>query len=137
MPLHILGPMVLIGIISIGILLHLLGNSKRMVFTNADQVIDRWHREHPETSVERVEISDSGHQALVKTDAGIGLIWVMGFDTASRIIALPIETKNRQSGISIKLNDFTAPRIKVDLNTEQNQSHWIAILAAKEPSWTT
>lgn len=129
--------MVIIGIISIGILLHLLGNSKRMVFANTDQVIERWLREHPETIVQRVEISDSGHQAIVKSSAGIGLIWVMGFDTASRIITIPIETTQHRLGISIKLRDFTAPRIKIDLNSEQSKSHWIAILTAKDPSWIT
>ncbi|PIB23234.1 hypothetical protein BFP76_09470 [Amylibacter kogurei] len=127
--------MVVIGIISIGIVLHLLGNSKRLVFTNADQVIERWLREHPETLVERVEISDTGHQAIVKSNAGIGIIWVMGFDTTSRLINLPVQTSIHPSGISIKLADFTAPRIKIDLNSETSRSHWITIFAKKEPSW--
>lgn len=127
MPLYMLGPIVVLGILGIALLLHVLGYSRRLQMQDAEQVCHLWLAQYPETSVERVEIADGGHQALVMTDQGPGLIWAMGADAACRLVPCDCEIWETGKGLRVHLRDYTAPSVRIAL-PENLRQHWKHIL---------
>jgi hypothetical protein len=115
MPLYYLGPIVVFGILGIALLLHVLGNSRRLRMQDAGQVRHLWLAQYPDTTVAQVEIADSGHQALVVTDQGPGLVWAMGADAACRLVPRGCEIRNTGKGLQVRLRDYTAPVVKIVL----------------------
>ncbi len=115
MPLYLLGPIVVFGILGIALLLHVLGNSRRLRMQDAEQVRRLWLAQYPETMVEQVKIADGGHQALVLTDQGPGLVWAMGADAACRLVPRGCDIQNTGKGLRVRLRDYTAPVVKIAL----------------------
>lgn len=118
MPLHILIPMVVLGIAGITVLLHVLGQSRRATLEDEDAATRAWLREFPEARPSRVILSHDRHAALIETDAGAGVVWPMGMDTAARALDGARITRTN-TGLRIDLPDFSAPRIHLTLDEEE------------------
>jgi len=127
MPLTLPIPIVVCGILGIALLLHVLGNSRRLRMEDTEQVCRLWAAQYPKTSVQRVEIADNGHQALVLTDQGPGLIWAMGADAACRLVPRGSDIQETQHGLRVRLGDYTAPSIKIGL-ADGLRDHWKHLL---------
>ena len=127
MPLYLLGPIVVFGILGIALLLHVLGNSRRLQMQDAEQVRRLWRAQYPETTVEQVKIASDGHQALVVTDHGHGLVWAMGADAACRLVPRGCEIRNTDKGLRVLLRDYTAPVVKITL-ADGTRDQWKHIL---------
>lgn len=125
MPLEILLVLVVGGITGIAILSHSLGLSKRRAFQSADDAQAAWQREYPSSSVTDIILSQSGYAALIQTRRSIGVVWTMGDDTCARILRSP-KIARVKTGLRLRLADYAAPVIKLELSTEET-----ALWAAK------
>ncbi|MBF9050064.1 hypothetical protein GTA62_12150 [Roseobacter sp. HKCCD9010] len=114
MPLPLLLTLVIGGITMVVILLHLLGYSKRLHLESEAIIRREWARHFPEDQVNAAHLSADTLSALVETDHGPGLLWVMGADsTAHR--AEDVTVTERDDGLTIDLHDFAAPGLTVRL----------------------
>lgn len=127
MPLYLLLPIVVLGILGIALLLHLLGNSKRFSMVDAGQVNELWQRQFPNARVSSVDISDTRHQALVETSDGPGVVWAMGADVACRLIG-DGAVQDTGTGLKVWLGDYSAPVIYITLNDRTTRKQWVATL---------
>ncbi|MDQ2094730.1 hypothetical protein [Rhodalgimonas zhirmunskyi] len=126
MPLEILGPMVLLGIVGIGVLLHLMGLSAPHHFACPDDARAAWDNAFPQHPARRATLCADNTAALIDTDAGPGLVWPMGADVAARLLA-GAQIEAHGETLSIRLPDFTAPRIRLPL-PQEDRATWRDIL---------
>lgn len=119
MPLDILLILVVVGIASIAVMLHLSGRSERALLTVNNAGV-AWVRHFPDDQVMGVIAAKDGHAALVTTPAGIGLIWAFGADTVARHLA-QVEFDDTNRGLRFRFSDFTAPSVRVTLTPEERQ----------------
>ena len=117
MPLHILGPMVVIGIAGIVVILHLLGLSRTRRFDNDAEARAAWEREM-DAPVSRVILCHNHGAALIETEQGAGVVWPMGADSTARHLS-GARIDRTSDGIVIRLPDFTAPRIRLRLDPDE------------------
>jgi len=127
MPLHLLLPIVVLGILGVALLLHVLGKSKRFLIMNADQVSRLWERQFPNGLVSQVKIADGGHQAMVETSDGPGVVWAMGADVACRLTE-GAGVQETDKGLRIRLADYSAPMVRVVLADPLARQHWVQTL---------
>ncbi|WP_306151881.1 hypothetical protein [Roseovarius sp. MMSF_3281] len=126
MPLHILLPMVVLGIVGITVLLHVMGWSKPAALADEAAAERAWLGEFPDDPPKRVVLSHDHHAALVETQKGHGVVWPMGSDTTARhLTGAKISRTNK--GLRIDLPDYTAPRIHLTLDAEE-ASQWPSLM---------
>lgn len=118
MPLSLLLALVIGGIGGITILLHLLGLSRARKLTDESQAGDAWLREFPESLPERILLNSDQNAALILTDQGPGLVWVMGQDTTARPLA-GARVHAVRRGLSFRLPDDGAPRVRLGLAPDE------------------
>ncbi|WP_164659410.1 hypothetical protein [Tropicibacter sp. Alg240-R139] len=119
MPLEILLILVVLGIASIAVMLHLSGRSKRARLT-AESAGAAWERHFPDDQVTGVIAAQDGHAALVTTSAGVGLVWAFGADTVARHL-VEVDLDDTTRGLRFRFSDFTAPSVRVALAPEERQ----------------
>jgi hypothetical protein len=110
--------MVVIGIAGIVILLHLLGLSRPRRFDSETQARAAWEREMDDAAISRVILCHNHSAALIETDRGPGVVWPMGADSTARYLA-GARIDRTPDGIVIHLPDFTAPRIRLELDADE------------------
>ncbi|PWE32474.1 hypothetical protein DDZ14_10455 [Maritimibacter sp. 55A14] len=127
MPLHVLIPLVVLGISGIVILTHLMGLSRPRVFRDAAAARAAWLRQYPEDedSVRDVQLSDDARAALVLARSGPGLAWTIGIDTTARPLAGARITEDKD-GLIFRFPDFAAPRLHVRLAASESRARWSA-----------
>ena len=86
MPLEILLILVVGGIAGIAGLTWLAGLAKPRQLTEED-ARSEWTRHYPDDFVQSTWITHDAKAALVMTEQGAGLLWVMGADTVARLQA--------------------------------------------------
>ncbi len=121
MPLEILLVLVVGGIATITLLLHLSGRSQRRVLTRETALAD-WQRHFPDDVVIDVTVSHDAHAALVRTETGPGLLWSFGADTVARHL-LDFDWIEQPVGFEFQFHDFTTPRVVIHLDEIERQ-HW-------------
>lgn len=128
MPLHILVILVVVGIGSIALLLHLSGRSKPVVLTDSIARAE-WAANYPDDRLLSVQTAQDGGAALVQTDAGPGVIWAFGIDTAARHLR-DCDIHETDTGLRVDFHDFSAPPVQFTLTSDE-RALW---RAAMEPS---
>ena len=121
MPLSILGPMVVFGIVGIALLLHLLGMSRPAKLQNDNAARRAWLDEFPDDPPRRVTLSHDRHAALIETPNGTGIVWAMGADTTARRLERA-RIARTEWGLRIDLPDYTAPHIHLALDPDEAES---------------
>lgn len=119
MPLEILLALVICGISAIAALLHLTGRSRRRVM-DADEARHQWLRHFPQDRIAELTLSEDGHAALVRSDAGPGLLWALGDDTVGRRLN-GCTFRAARGGMTVITGDFAAPRIRLTLGPEESR----------------
>ena len=128
MPLAILGPMVVIGIAGIAIALHLLGLSRIATLESEAAARAAWAREMGDDPARAVTLAHEGHAALIETESGRhGIVFAMGGDFTVRYLD-GARLRPVPGGLAIDLPDFTAPHIRVALDTGE-AARWPALIA--------
>ncbi|HKK84963.1 MAG TPA: hypothetical protein VJ942_05505 [Roseovarius sp.] len=118
MPLNVLLPMVVFGIVGIAVLLHYMGWSKPATLADESAARKAWLEEFPDDPPKRVVLSHDHHAALIDTEKGHGVVWPMGADTTARYLTDAKITRTTK-GLRIDLPDYTAPRIHLTLDTDE------------------
>ena len=130
MSLWLLIVIVVGGIAAVAIALHALGLSQTAKL-EAGNIRAHWQRHFPDDSFNRhgtVEFLLNEHfdRAIVRSDQGYGLIWVMGADTAARQLPAGAITENA-GGVTFSFPDPSAPKIHVALG-EADRQVWLPYL---------
>lgn len=121
MPLEVLLTLVIGGIASIVLLLHLLGKSARRVMS-AEDARAAWHRHFPDDTVTGLDLAHDGHAALVQTEQGPGLLWAFGADTVARHLR-DFDLIDAPKGLRVRFHDYTAPGVTLRL-AEDERALW-------------
>lgn len=122
MPLHILLLLVIGGIAGIALALHLLGLSQTPAMT-PDSARKGWLRHRPDDTILHIDLARDGHAARVTTQAGRGIVWHMGADTCARLLDGHNNVCIEQKALTLRLNDYTAPKIRLHLDPDE-QDDW-------------
>ena len=122
MPLHILGPMVVIGVLAIAVLLHLLGLSQRLRF-DAGSARQAWLRHFPDAAIQDVFVAPDGHAALILSSDGPGVVFAMGADSAAKFLR-GAELQPDHKDLHIRYSDIGTPVISIPMPSLQ-QDRWI------------
>ena len=118
MPLHILLPLVLLGIAGIAGLLHLLGYSRPAEIRDAAQACALWDHHCPGEAALSATVAGTGRAALVETERGAGLVWSFGADSTARRLD-GAEVHSTGDGLIVRLHDFTAPAVHLRLTPSE------------------
>ncbi len=121
MPLEILLVLVIGGIAGITLLLHLSGRS-RMFDLTPETARAQWMRHFPDDVIIDIAVAHNGHAALVRTEAGAGLLWSFGADTVARHLR-DFDWLETSDGIDVQFHDFSTPRARLRLD-ETERRHW-------------
>jgi hypothetical protein len=133
MPLEILGPLVVFGILGIALLLHFTGHSQHRILANPADIAAEWARHFPASTPETIATDDDGKTALLTTPHGVGLLWLIGADTTARLLSAPPEIHDRPIGLIINLPDFAAPKVHATLRDAADRMIWTQILTGQHP----
>lgn len=117
MPLTILGPLVVIGILAIALILHLMGRTDTRRFATEAEARDAWEREYPENPALKVLLSSDNRAALIRATRGLGLVWCFGDDTVARIVTKS-KTHPTARGLAFERREFAARHIDVTLKAD-------------------
>lgn len=117
MPLIILGPLVVIGILAIALILHLSGRTAPRRLATEAEARDAWAREYPENPALTVLLSSDNRAALIRATRGLGLVWCLGDDTVARIVTKS-KTHTTATGLAFERREFAARRINVTLDAD-------------------
>lgn len=121
MPLEILLVLVVGGIAGITLLLHLSGRSRQYALT-PDSARAQWIRHFPDDVIVDVIVAHDMHSAVVRTEAGNGLLWSFGADTVARHL-LDFDWIERPEGFEVQFHDFGAPARLIRLD-ETERARW-------------
>ncbi len=126
MPLSVLGPLVLGGILGIVVLVHLMGwTARRVLDTGAAR--QAWLAEEPEAAIHRVVLADDGRAALLRLGGGRGgAVWCFGAD----VVVRPLEPgfariTEKDTGLRIRFDDPGAPHLFVRLADGDARRLWL------------
>ena len=127
MPLEILLPLVIAGIVGGVGLVWLLQPTPPLVFTAREQAAEIWNRRNPDAPARSVHLNPAGSHALVETATGPGILWSFGADPVNRLLTPDCDIRETNGGLRITTHDFTAPRIDIPLDSTERR-HWLDLL---------
>ena len=122
MPLDILLMLVVGGIGSMALAMHLLGLSRIPPLT-PDAARAAWLRAYPDSTVQNVKVTASGEAARITCDIGNGVLWRMGADTCARLLTGTETATVRGDTVRLVMPDYSAPWVDLRL-TGQEQEDW-------------
>lgn len=117
MPLEILVLLVVAGIAGIAFLTWLAGLAKPRALDETDSRAE-WVRHFPDDVITSVWITHDQRAALVLTEEGPGLLWVMGADTTGRHL-LDFDLIDEPHGLTVIFHDYTAPKVHLHLDEDE------------------
>jgi hypothetical protein len=132
MPLSILLPLVVFGILGAVLLINWLRPTPPLVLETPEQVQALWDHFNHEAPAEKVHLNAGRSHALVETGAGIGVLWSFGADPVSRLLGRAYTVRDTGTGICILTGDFTAPSIDIPLPHEVQRKEWRVLLESKK-----
>ena len=133
MPLSVLLILVVGGIAGIALLLHLLGYSRRARLSDAKAAGALWADRYPGAPLIDVTLTEDRTAALIRSQAGPGVIWAFGSDFVVRDLTLDHFTlRENADRVVIHTDDGTAPHIALTL-TKAERPTWYAVLGAPRP----
>lgn len=126
MPLEVLASIVVVGLAAIWIMMRLMGFDRRLRL--ADEAVARaeWAADNPTAPPLDITLAASGEAALVRNRRGLGLMWVMGLDSASHDLK-GAEAHPHPKGLRVMLHDFAAPSVVIALTPEERPM-WQAMI---------
>ncbi|MCW9043286.1 MAG: hypothetical protein OQK05_08070 [Pseudopelagicola sp.] len=129
MPLNVLLPVVVIGIIGIAVILHMIGLTAPRRLADKAEALAAWAREFPESPAIDARLSADQRAALIEcADGDAGLVWCFGADTVARPL-VDFDLLDTETGLDIRLHDVAAPRVSVALTPEE-RPRWKGFILA-------
>mgnify|MGYP006928173291 CR=1 FL=1 len=131
MPLSILLPFVVFGILGAVLLIKWLRPTPTLMLDSPEQARALWEHFNADVAVEAVHLASTRLHALVETKAGLGIVWSFGADPVTRALGKHYTVENIAGGVRIKTGDFTAPVIDVPLPHDVQRKEWRVLLESK------
>lgn len=126
MPLWLLASIVALGLGAVWLAMRAMRFDREMRLRDATHAGAEWMADNPGSEPDEVLVAQGGRAALVRAGGRWGLLWVMGQDTASHALDAARTAAHRR-GLEVRLGDFAAPRVVLDL-TEAEQAQWRATI---------
>lgn len=134
MPLTLLLPLVVGGIIGIVLLVHVTRDRRPARLPDRDTLERLWRETAPDQRASIILAKD-GCSALVSDDGeALGLFWLVGGDPVVRTLSpgslravIPTDT-----GLTLHLASFDAPTVRLALSTRE-RDRWAPLLARTLP----
>ncbi|QHQ36976.1 hypothetical protein [Algicella marina] len=127
MPLTILVPLVVGGILGIVFIVHMSGWTGRL--TLDDHAVRRaWAGEYPDDEPTRVALSDDARAALLTTKSGArGVVWCMGDGIVlRRFQPQGVRVEETSDGLRLRFRDTGAPAALIRLADAGSRAEWTA-----------
>lgn len=128
MPLPILGALVVLGIGGLVLLVHILGGSKRLSFADEAAAAEAFAADYPNSRMRRTVLADDRRAALFELGEGVGFAAPFGEGRLTRVLG-PGEVSGVDegpNGLTIRLTDYTAPRLTVQMANAEARTVWKA-----------
>lgn len=130
MPLPILGALVVLGIGGLVLLVHFLGGTKRPRYDDEADAAAALTVDYPNAIICQTMLADDGKAALFELADGVGFAAPFGEGRLTRVLG-PNDVRRvdeRPDGLTIRLTDYTAPRLTVRLANAEARAAWKARL---------
>jgi len=116
-------------------LVHWLGRSIKARLDSAEAAKALFQVEFPEARIAEIGLTGAGDGALLALEGGnaIGLVMALGANWLVRMVEpqnFGTASVTRDGKIVLRLTDFTAPRLTLDLGTAQQAALWCERLEA-------
>ncbi len=131
MPLSILLPLVVFGIIGAVLLIRWLRPTPLLVLESPEDTARLWDHFNPDQPAGHVQLNSTRSHALVETDAGLGVVWSFGADPVTRPLQRGFRVESTAAGVRIRTGDFTAPVIDIPLPHDVQRKEWRVLLESK------
>lgn len=118
MPLEVLASIVVIGLGGVWIAMRMMGFTRELRFDDDAVARAEWGADNPTSPAIDITLAASGQAALVANRRGLGLMWVMGLDSASHDLK-GADVRPHPKGLRVGLHDFAAPAVVLDLTDEE------------------
>jgi len=127
-PLGVLLPMVVLGIMGLALLIRVLRPTPPLRFSSPEVARNIWDRRNPDDPACDVQLDAAESAALITTRTGAGLLWSMGADPVARRFQSRCVCVETRTGLVVKTGDFTAPKIRLVLPDRDVRRRWCQIL---------
>lgn len=130
MPLPILGALVVLGIGGLVLLVHFLGGTKRPLYADDAAAEAALTSDYPHADIRQTLLADDRRAALFELAEGVGFAAPFGEGRLTRVLG-PDDVKiveDGPDGLTIRLTDFTAPRLTVRMANADHRAAWKARL---------
>lgn len=126
MPLPVLGALVVLGIGGLVLLIHLLGWSRRPQYADEAEAREALLTDYPHARIHGVDLADDRRAALFDLAEGVGFAAPFGDGRLTRVIAAEdvVGIDEAPDGLTIRLTDYTAPRLTVKLADAATRQAW-------------
>ena len=130
MPLPILGALVVLGIGGLVALIHFLGGTKRLKYTDEAAAALALTTDYPNARIRETFLADDQRAALFDLADGVGFAAPFGEGRLTRVLAPNDVTgvEEGPEGLTIRLTDYTAPRLTVRMANAEQRAAWKARL---------
>ena len=131
MPLPLLGALVVFGIGGLVLLIHLFGWTRRPAFADTDEAAQALLTDYPHAAIKSAELADDGRSALFVLPNAIGYAAPFGDGRLTRVIeAGDLKSVDAAGdGLTLRLTDYTAPRLSISMRDPKAQDTWRRRLA--------
>jgi len=132
LPLTILLPFVVFGIIGAVLLINRLRPTPDLLLDTPDIAAGLWLHFNPDLPALRVHLNSIHSHALVETAAGVGVVWSFGADPVTRLLKPDCQVRDTKAGVRLKTGDFTAPAIDIPLADPVQRKAWRVLLEGRK-----
>lgn len=130
MPLPVLGALVVLGIGGLVLLVHFLGGSKRPRYADAAAAETALTSDYPNATIRQTMLADDQRAALFELADGVGFAAPFGEGRLTRVLGSGDvkQVDDGPDGLTIRLTDYTSPRLKVQIANADDRAAWKARL---------
>lgn len=118
MPLHILAPMVVVGLLIAWGTMRWAGCSRDLQFTTAEDARLHWLRHRPGAKPRGIIVASDGRAALVEVASGLWLLRSFGIDSVIHHLDQAQLTPVNQ-GLTLGFQEYDDPKAKITLTPEE------------------
>ena len=131
MPLPLLGALVVFGIGGLVLLIHLFGWTRQPAFADKDEAAQALLTDYPHAVIQNAGLADERRSALFVLPNAIGYAAPFGDGRLTRVIEVS-DLKSVDAagdGLTLRLTDYTAPRLSVAMRDPTARETWRRRLA--------
>lgn len=118
MPLHILAPMVVIGLGIAWLAMRLAGCSRELRFADQEEARQHWLRHRPGAKPRDIVVAGDGRAALVEVASGLWLLRSFGIDSVIHHLG-EARVSTAKQGLTLGFPEYDDPKARITLTPEE------------------